>query len=193
MEVLEKVRQYAQEAHGDQKRKYSNQPYIVHPVAVMKLCQEYTDYVAILAAALLHDVLEDTPVTPHQLKEYLLSVMDRPVAETTYRLVKDLTDEFTKENYPHLNRKKRRRQEAERLGKADPMAQTVKYADLIDNCLDIVRHDKQFGKVFVQESTTLLEHMKDGDQRLYQRALEAVAESKRILKEYYDQQAATNT
>ncbi|WP_247237449.1 HD domain-containing protein [Telluribacter sp. SYSU D00476] len=193
MEVLEKIRQYAEEAHGEQKRKYSNQPYIVHPVAVMKLCKEYTEQVAVLAAALLHDVLEDTPVTHHQLREYLQSVMDRPVAETTYRLVKDLTDEFTKENYPHLNRKKRRRREAERLGKADPMAQTVKYADLIDNCLDIVRHDKQFGKVFVNESTTLLEHMKGGDQRLYQRALEAVAESKRILKEYYDRQAASNS
>ncbi|GAB3171017.1 HD domain-containing protein [Telluribacter humicola] len=193
MEVLEKVRHYAAEAHGEQTRKYSGLPYIVHPVAVMNLCREYTDNNAVLAAALLHDVLEDTPVTPHQLMEYLHTVMDKQEADLTYRLVKDLTDEFTKEAYPHLNRKKRRHREAERLGKADPLAQTIKYADLIDNCLDIVQHDKPFGKIFVHESATLLEHMKNGDQQLYQRACEAVAESKKVLKDYYNQRSASNT
>ncbi|HEV7347099.1 HD domain-containing protein [Telluribacter sp.] len=192
MEVLEKIRQFAEEAHGEQKRKYSQLPYIVHPVAVMNLCREYTDEVPALAAALLHDVLEDTPVTAHQLHAYLLSVMNRPEADRTLRLVKDLTDEYTKANYPQLNRKKRRRREAERLASADPMAQTVKYADLIDNCLDIVKHDKDFGKVFVQESTLLLEHMTSGDQRLYQRACNAVAESKKVLRGYKDNQPEVN-
>ena len=181
MELLEHIRGYAEKAHGDQKRKYSGQPYIVHPVAVMNLCKEYTDDTATLAAALLHDVLEDTDVTPHQLREYLYSVLDKHDAEKCFRYVKDLTDEYTKVNYPHLNRKKRRHHEAERLGKAAPQAQTVKYADLIDNCLDIVKHDREFGEVFIRESRLLLDSMKGGDQQLYQRAREVVATCRKLL------------
>lgn len=183
METLEKIRQFADKAHGDQKRKYSGQAYIVHPVAVMQICKEYTDDTAVLAAALLHDVLEDTDITAEQLKAYLHSVLIAPEADYAFRLVQDLTDEFTKEKYPKLNRKKRRRREAERLGRADPMAQTVKYADLIDNCLDIVKHDKDFGKVFLGESTMLLEQMTSGDPRLYERAKKTVEEGKHMLKE----------
>lgn len=183
MEVLEGIRQFADKVHGTQQRKYSGQAYIVHPVAVMRICKEYTDDIAVLAAALLHDVLEDTDVMAGQLKTYLHSVLDVPEADHTFRLVQDLTDEFTKEKYPKLNRKERKRREAERLGKADPMAQTVKYADLIDNCLDIMKHDKDFGKVFLKESGMLLEQMTSGDQRLYERAKKTVEDVKKMLKE----------
>lgn len=182
MEVLEKIRQFADKAHGEQTRKYSGQRYIIHPVAVMQLCEEYTDDVAVLAAALLHDVLEDTAVSPKQLKEFLHTVLDAPQAERTLRLVQDLTDEFTQAQYPGLNRKKRRKKEAERLGKTDPMAQTVKYADLVDNCLDIVQHDPDFGKVFLKESKILLDHMTSGDQRLYERAKKTVEEGEKMLQ-----------
>jgi len=60
--VLEQVKDFADKAHGDQLRKYTPDRYIVHPMRVMLICQEYTDDSQILAAALLHDVLEDTPV-----------------------------------------------------------------------------------------------------------------------------------
>lgn len=182
MDVLEKIRQFADEAHGEQKRKYSGQRYIVHPVAVMHICQEYTDDLAVLAAALLHDVLEDTDVSAGQLKQFLHTVMHAQQADKTFRLVRDLTDAFTKAQYPHLNRKKRRRKEARRLGKAAPQAQTVKYADLIDNCLDIVRHDPDFGQVFLKESRMLLDHMTSGDQRLYERAKKTVEEGEMMLQ-----------
>lgn len=182
MEVLEKIRQFAEEAHGEQKRKYSGQSYIVHPVAVMQICKKYTEDVAVLSAALLHDVLEDTEVSPRQLKNFLHSVLDAPEADKTFRLVQDLTDRFTKEKYPKLNRKKRRRREANRLGKADPMAQTVKYADLIDNCLDIVKHDQDFGRVFLKESKMLLEHITSGDAQLYEQAKKTVEEGEKMLQ-----------
>jgi guanosine-3',5'-bis(diphosphate) 3'-pyrophosphohydrolase len=108
--------------------------------------------------------------------------LDESTADRTFQYVQDLSDKYTTENYPHLNRKNRRRQEAERLAKASPEAQTVKYADLIDNCLDIVRHDRNFGKVFVQESAQLLDLMTGGDSRLRQRALETVSASLKVLQ-----------
>ena len=51
-ETLEKVKQYADEAHGSQMRKYTPQRYIVHPIEVMEICSEYTNDLCILAAAL---------------------------------------------------------------------------------------------------------------------------------------------
>ncbi len=61
--VLEKVKEFADNAHGDQMRKYTPDRYIVHPIRVMEICREYDSRLPVLAAALLHDVLEDTKVT----------------------------------------------------------------------------------------------------------------------------------
>ncbi|MGN6617321.1 MAG: HD domain-containing protein [Ilyomonas sp.] len=59
-QVIEKVQDFAGKAHAGQKRKYTPEPYIVHPVRVMQICKEYTSSILVLCAALLHDVLEDT-------------------------------------------------------------------------------------------------------------------------------------
>ena len=59
-EILKQVHDYAEKAHGNQMRKYADERYIVHPERVMKICQEYSDKLPIMSAALLHDVLEDT-------------------------------------------------------------------------------------------------------------------------------------
>lgn len=65
--TLYKIQQFADNAHGEQMRKYSDERYIVHPIRVMETCSAYTDKIQILAAALLHDVLEDTPVSEMEL------------------------------------------------------------------------------------------------------------------------------
>lgn len=54
------------EAHGKQKRD-SGEPYIDHPVAVAHILIDLQLDAASVAAALLHDVLEDTLVTKEQL------------------------------------------------------------------------------------------------------------------------------
>lgn len=51
----------AAKAHNGQVRKTGDIPFIVHPVAVALILAEYTDDEITLAAALLHDVLEDCP------------------------------------------------------------------------------------------------------------------------------------
>ncbi|MEX1027165.1 MAG: HD domain-containing protein [Candidatus Paceibacterota bacterium] len=45
--------------HDGQYRKDDTMPYIVHPVSVALILSQYTDDDEVLAAALLHDVLED--------------------------------------------------------------------------------------------------------------------------------------
>lgn len=172
--VLETVKEYADKAHGNQKRKYSPDRYIVHPVRVMEICQRYTERLPLLAAALLHDVLEDTPVTKDEMHRFLLTVMNDAEAKETTQLVVELTDVYTKAAHPRWNRKKRKGKESERIQKTSGDSQTVKYADIIDNCREIVEHDADFAKVFLRECKSLLRVMPKGEEVLYQEAKETV-------------------
>jgi len=173
-ETLEKVKAFADEAHGDQTRKYTPDRYIVHPVRVMNICAAYNDRQPVLAAALLHDVLEDTPVTKKALHEFLLTVMPAEEAAETLQLVVELSDVYTKTAYPRWNRKKRKGKEANRIKETSGDSQTVKYADIIDNSKEIVEHDPDFAGLFLLECRTLLDVMDKGDEVMRQEAINIV-------------------
>ena len=172
--ILEKIKDFADKAHGQQMRKYTPDRYIVHPARVMNICKEYTNDISILSAALLHDVLEDTSTTKTGIKNFLSTVMTEQQINKTLMLVEDLTDVYTKQNYPQWNRRQRKQKEAERLSKTHPDAQTIKYADLIDNSVEIVNHDRDFASVFLHEGRAILEKINKGNPRLYQRAIETI-------------------
>lgn len=66
--LVQKAYDIASEAHKDQRR-YSGEPYIMHPVAVARILFDLgMDYQTIIAA-ILHDTVEDTDVTFDDLKE----------------------------------------------------------------------------------------------------------------------------
>ena len=67
MEMIEKAYHMADEAHKDIKRR-SGEPYICHPLAVARLVLDLGMDSESIAAALLHDVVEDTPTTVDQIK-----------------------------------------------------------------------------------------------------------------------------
>lgn len=173
-DILKAITQFADKAHGSQMRKYTPERYIVHPVRVMKTCSEYTTELPILAAALLHDVLEDTPTTAEEIRQYLLTLMSDEDADKTLALVTDLTDVYTKQAYPKLNRRSRKNKENERLKDTSPDSQTIKYADIIDNCNEIVVQDPDFAKVFLYECRTNLKVIDKGNPELYRRATDTV-------------------
>ena len=172
--ILNKVRDFADQAHGKQLRKYTPDRYIVHPVRVMELLKEHTLEIPVLAAALLHDVLEDTPVTKDDMRIFLGTLMNTSMVEQTIKLVIELTDIYTKEEYPQWNRRKRKSLELERIAKTSSLAQTIKYADILDNCKEIVAHDRHFANVFLFECKRLLDVIDKGDEELYKKAKEVV-------------------
>ncbi|MDO4318414.1 MAG: bifunctional (p)ppGpp synthetase/guanosine-3',5'-bis(diphosphate) 3'-pyrophosphohydrolase [Lachnospiraceae bacterium] len=65
---VRKAYELAKQAHGEQKRK-SGEPYINHPLSVAIILAELEMDKETIIAGLLHDVVEDTPITEEELTE----------------------------------------------------------------------------------------------------------------------------
>lgn len=168
-DLVARASTYATSAHAriQHLRKYSGQPYDVHLRAVAKLVATVSSDPAVIAAAWLHDVVEDTPATFEEI--------GRAFGEEVAALVRELTDVSRPADGNRAVRKERDRQH---LAGVSPRAKTVKLADIIDNSEDICRHDPHFGRVYVKEARALLEVLGEGDPQLFrqaQAALEACA------------------
>ena len=155
----EKILEYATAAHAGQKRKYTDDDYIIHPIAVAKLVQVQGGDDNMIRAALLHDVLEDTSVTHAELRTILHNILSIESAEDVLSLVVELTDVFTKEAFPDYNRHSRKQFESLRLAYVSDRAKAIKRADIEHNSESILDHDPKFAKVFLKEKKDLLEKM----------------------------------
>ncbi len=171
-EKLEQIKELATTLHGDQKRKYTGEPYVNHTFRVADIVKKHGGSEAMVYAAVLHDVVEDTPIECPELLIELMSIVDITLAIKIATLVKELTDVFVKDSYPDSNRKVRKEMEAMRLGRISSDAQTIKYADLLDNSEDILKNDPKFAKVYLKEKESILNHMKKGHSGLYQKCLD---------------------
>lgn len=140
----------------------------------MELVRIYKPELPVLAAALLHDVLEDTDVDQETMRQLLKTVMEETDANRTVELVIELTDIYVKDRYPKWNRRKRKLKEADRIERTSADSQTIKYADIIDNCKEIVEHDPEFANRFLRECRALLKRMSKGHPELYQQANDTV-------------------
>jgi (p)ppGpp synthase/HD superfamily hydrolase len=148
---------FATRAHLYQLRKYTDDPYIIHPVAVADMVKDAGGDENMVNAALLHDVLEDTSVTHAELRAFLFQNFVAVDASDILNLVVELTDVFTKEDFPDLNRKARKTLEANRLGNVSDRAKQIKLMDIEHNSESIIEHDPKFAKVFLEEKKLLLD------------------------------------
>ena len=163
-DLIQRAKQFATQAHQriDHRRKYNNQPYQVHLQAVASLLTTVTNDPEMIAAAWLHDVVEDTPAT--------LEDLEKAFGPAVTQLVRELTDVSRPSDG---NRSERKAIDRRHTSKASARAKTIKLADLIDNCRDITQHDQRFARVYLNEMSALLNVLGEGDSRLYKQAREA--------------------
>lgn len=95
--LLIKAMKFAQAAHQHQKRD-DGQPYIVHPRQVAEIMSMATDDPEILAAAWLHDVVEDTPFTEQDLRGIFGDRITDLVMEVTHE-----TTDWGEHYFPRLH------------------------------------------------------------------------------------------
>lgn len=164
-DIVEKARVFATAAHAavGQLRKYTNEPYIVHPFEVAMTVKQVGGTPEMIAAAYLHDTVEDTGVT--------LEMIEREFGPE----VKDMVFFLTDISKPEMgNRARRKAIDREHIARADARVQTIKLADIISNCSSIVKYDPEFAKVYLEEKRLLLEVLTKGNKILLDRARKIV-------------------
>lgn len=167
-DIVERARVFATAAHAavKQVRKYTFEPYIVHPteVAAIVAAVEGATH-EMIAAAYLHDTVEDTGVTIETIKQEF--------GEEVAELVGWLTDVSKPEDG---NRAVRKAIDRAHTAMAPAAAQTVKLADLVSNTRSIMKYDPKFAVTYLEEKRALLEVMTRGDAEL-------MAEARRYIGE----------
>ncbi len=168
MTLEERAREFATMKHAEvaQTRKYTGEPYINHPAAVVEIVRNVPHTEAMLAAAWLHDTVEDTKTTIEDVQEVF--------GVEVSAIVSMLTDVSRPEDG---NRATRKAIDRAHTAKATPSAKTVKLADLIHNSRSIIKHDLAFAKVYLEEQALLLYVLSEGDKTLLARAQRLVYSS----------------
>lgn len=170
--MIERARLFATAAHAavKQVRKYTGEPYIVHPGAVVRIVQSVPHSEEMVAAAWLHDVVEDTGVT--------IEMIEVEFGPTIRSLVWHLTDKSRPEDG---GRDARKAIDRMHLAAAPAQAQTIKLADLIDNTISICERDPGFAQhVYLPEKALLIEVLTKGDPDLLYRAKQQVVRNLRL-------------
>jgi guanosine-3',5'-bis(diphosphate) 3'-pyrophosphohydrolase len=125
--LILKAAAFAARKHRDQRRKdKSASPYINHPIALAEVLSGAGGVrnADVLAAALLHDTLEDTKTTRAELR----AAFGRRIA----KIVEEVTDN------KRLPKQRRKQLQVERAAHISKSAKLVKLADKIANLSDIV-------------------------------------------------------
>ena len=180
MNIVEKARIFATAAHAavKQVRKYTGEPYINHPFHVMSIVKTVPHTPEMLAAALLHDTVEDTGVT--------IELIESEFGSEVANLVSWLTDVSRPEDG---NRAVRKHIDLEHTAQAPAAAQTIKLADLISNTSSIVKHDLNFAETYLKEKQALLQVLTKGDRTLLSWAQATVVNGQSVVEHNRVQEA----
>lgn len=161
---------FATKAHSGMTRKGTNVPYIVHPIEAAAIVSAMTDDEEIIAAAVLHDVLEDTEATMEDL-----------VAHFGHRIAELVSDESEdkRKNLPAALTWKMRKQETITFleTKANRDAKMLALADKLSNLRAIYRDVCIIGdKVW--------ERFNEKDKNMHAWMYQAIAEALRELSDH---------
>lgn len=145
-DLIPRAREFAVRAHATQTRRFSGLPYVVHLDSVVRILQSFEiETPPVLAAAYLHDTVEDTDTTMQDV----FDAFGEPVAELVYWLT----------DAEQGKRTIRKVMSAWRLGGAPFDAKLIKLADFIDNTEDICHNDRHFAPVYLREKSKILDAM----------------------------------
>lgn len=146
-------------AHEGQTRKYTGEAYVEHPMEVARIVRDVDYNLDMIAAAMCHDIIEDT--------DYTLADVEKVAGKVSASFV----DWLSNKEYPFAtSRKHRKALIAAHLAKAPDAVKTIKLADILHNTPTIIKYDPDFAKVYVAENKLLLKSLKGGNEELFTRA-----------------------
>lgn len=135
--IVDQAVSFACRAHAGAVRKGTDIPYVVHPIEVMKIVCGLTKDEEVRAAAVLHDTVEDTPVTKAELEELFGERIAELVASES---------ENKREGTPEEETWRIRKGETlEHLERASIDAKIICLGDKLANMRDIARDYEEKG------------------------------------------------
>ena len=170
-----------------QKRKYTGEWYFSHTEAVHDIVMAHGGTPEQGAAAYLHDYREDVVTwLKARNKTIVLFVFEwfyNLFPASVRKLVNELTDVYTSENYPQTKRAIRKSFEAGRIAKISNEAKLIKLADLFHNTESIVSQDEKFAIVYLKEKFVIMKGLHgSGSPELYAKVENQLKESIDKLK-----------
>ena len=130
-ELLDRAIVFAVKAHAGTERRGKGYPYIVHPLEAVEIVATMTADQELLAAAALHDTVEDTPVTVEQIRAEFGSRIASLVADESDEMPAGVSEEDSW----HA----RKRAAIDRLSHASRDAKMVALGDKLSNMRAIAR------------------------------------------------------
>ena len=165
--LFEKALNFAKLKHSSQKRKFTGEPYIVHPIRVAEITKRYGGTESQIIAAILHDTIEDTETTEDEIR--------REFGDEIAGLVVSLTNDEDEKN---------------RLGKAEYLTKKisgmssnsllVKFADRLDNVNDLSSNNPDWSKTYARQTDYILSHLDNPN--LNETHLEIIKKIKEIIR-----------
>jgi (p)ppGpp synthase/HD superfamily hydrolase len=131
MNIVEKADAIAEEAHKGVMRKWSSDPYIVHPRRCAEKAKSYGLGDVIVAAMLNHDVLEDAG-------EQWAERIEKDCGSEVLALVRELTFPTEGKEWEHKSRAEKNKIREPMMRAMSPAAKICKMIDSIDNYGDMV-------------------------------------------------------
>ena len=136
-ELLDRAIVFAVNAHAGTERRGKGYPYIVHPMEAMAIVATMTADQELLAAAALHDTVEDTDVTVEQLRAEF--------GERIASLVADESDVMPAGMTEEASWHQRKQAAIDRLSRASRDAKMVALGDKLSNMRAIARDYAELG------------------------------------------------
>ena len=140
MTIIEKAIQFAVKAHEGALRKGTSLPYILHPLEAAAIAARLTEDSEIIAAAVLHDVVEDTAFNLEDIQ----TEFGHRVAE----LVNSCTENKRRELPASATWQIRKQETIEHLKTASHAVKTVVFADKLSNLRAMVTDYLSEGETF---------------------------------------------
>ena len=137
MKLLDDAINFATKAHAGVSRKGKTRPYILHPLEAMNIASTLTEDEEVLAAAVLHDTVEDTDVTKVDIKAAFGSRVADLVAAESEDKREDLPAESTWET--------RKQETIEALKTKSRDIKTICLGDKLSNLRELSRDYAELG------------------------------------------------
>ncbi len=168
-ELYKKALAFAGLKHSGQKRKFTGEPYLVHPVRTALTVKNYGGTISGIVAALLHDTIEDTDTG----KEEIEKEFGKKIAKLVMDMTNDERQKASMGKALYL---------AKKMSGMDGETLLVKLADRLDNAGNLKYGDQDWSRKYAEETSFILDNIRNENLNSVHR--EIIGKIREKIKDY---------